>query len=203
MKKFIIFFLLIASPVFAADTKEMSDFTALTTGAYNDYVWVYDTSASALKRMTVEEFIEDYLTNPNGTLNISGASVYASGSVNVQTSDTGRALNVGGTGIMLENATALYSRDSGANLRALLMKDGSDTTHVYSQNNKDLMLGYPGAQVTIDHTGNVESPAIGGFESGVSTPAATIWQAPSGESIFVTGTDIYFSDSAGTDHKLN
>lgn len=44
---------------------------------------------------------------------------------------------------------------------------------------------------------------LGSFTSGVSTPAATIWKAASGESIFVIGTDLYFSDSAGVDKKLN
>lgn len=40
-------------------------------------------------------------------------------------------------------------------------------------------------------------------DSGISTPATNIWKSLSGESIFVSGNTLYFTDSTGKDHALH
>ena len=46
---------------------------------------------------------------------------------------------------------------------------------------------------------------VGSLESrsGITTPTSCLWQATSGESIFIYGTTLYYSDSTGVDHALH
>jgi hypothetical protein len=151
----------------------------------------------------------EYLTQINQPLSTGVTPTFAGAIINglisalsgVSAQGTYTLYDTSGSSIFYVDASGVTIFKSGTPLISALPTGVS--AYIINYNSPSTTIGPSG--VTTDNlrveTG-VSVPELN-CESGITTPTTCLWQAESGESIFVTGTSLYFSDSSGVDHALH